>query len=54
MILIIGYIKILISKKSNLKVMQYINYIIIINKGIFLGELLIVIRMVAIILDFKL
>lgn len=44
----------LLNKKNNLKVMQYINYIIIINKGIFLGELLIVIRMVAIILDFKL
>ena len=44
----------LLNKKSNLKVMQHINYIIIINKGIFLGELLIVIRMVAIILDFKL
>ncbi len=44
----------LLNKKNNLKVTQYINYIIIINKGIFLGELLIVIRMVAIILDFKL
>ena len=44
----------LLNKKSNLKVMQHINYIIIINKGIFLGELLIVIRMVAIILNFKL